>query len=95
MVEMSLVQYPARGSRITSNQVKPSPAVQGCLHAKGNRMSSRLYPEDQKRVDAYLNQPENRVERKPFNVWLVLGVILGSVICMGLLARMLASLVLV
>lgn len=58
-------------------------------------MPSRLYPEDQERVDAYLNQPENRVKRKPFNVWLLLGVILGAVIGMGLLARMLASLVLV
>lgn len=58
-------------------------------------MPSRLYPEDQERVDAYLNQPANRVERKPFNVWLLLGVILGSVIGMGLLARLLGSLVLV
>ena len=48
-------------------------------------MPSRLYPEDQERVDAYLNQPENRVKRKPFNVWLLLGVILGAVIGMGLL----------
>ncbi len=58
-------------------------------------MSSRLHPEDQERVDAYLNQPANRVERKPFNVWLLLGVILGAVIGLGLMARMLASLVLV
>lgn len=75
--------------------VKPALAALRCAQAKGLSMPSRLYPEDQERVDAYLNQPANRVERKPFNVWLLLGVILASVIGMGLIARMLASLVLV
>ncbi len=56
-------------------------------------MSSRLYPEDQKRVDEYLNSPLHQVERKPFKVWLLLLTILGAVIGMGLLARFLATLV--
>ncbi|AQZ94646.1 DUF3094 family protein [Halopseudomonas phragmitis] len=57
-------------------------------------MPSRLYPEDQKRVDEYLSAPHHQVERKPFNVWLLLAVILGAVVAMGLLARYLSTLVL-
>lgn len=72
-----------------------SPRSPPCAHAKGVSMPSRLYPEDQERVDAYLNQPANRVERRPFNVWLLLGVILGAVVAMGLLARLLASFVVI
>jgi hypothetical protein len=56
-------------------------------------MPSRLYPEDQKRVDEYLASPIHQVKRKPFNVWLLLGIIFGSVLGMGLLARFLAALV--
>jgi hypothetical protein len=36
----------------------------------------------------YLNQPENRVERKPFNVWLLLRSFLDQI--MQMLARMLS-----
>lgn len=57
-------------------------------------MPSRLYPEDQQKVDEYLSLPAHKVERKPFKVWLLLLVILGTVIGMGLLSRMLGSLVL-
>lgn len=57
-------------------------------------MPSRLYPEDQKKVDEYLNLPAQKVERRPFKVWLLLAVILGSVIGMGLLSRLLGGLVL-
>ncbi|PKM30671.1 MAG: DUF3094 domain-containing protein [Gammaproteobacteria bacterium HGW-Gammaproteobacteria-11] len=57
-------------------------------------MPSRLYPEDQKKVDEYLNLPAQKVDRKPFNIWLLLGIIFGAVVGMGLLARMLAGLVL-
>ncbi|SDR73165.1 Protein of unknown function [Halopseudomonas xinjiangensis] len=57
-------------------------------------MPSRLYPEDQKRVEEYLNSPLHQVERKPFRVWVLLAVILASVIGLGLLSRALASLVL-
>ncbi|PCC98929.1 DUF3094 family protein [Halopseudomonas pelagia] len=57
-------------------------------------MPSRLYPEDQKKVDEYLNLPTQKVERKPFKVWLLLLVILGTVIGMGLLSRLLGNLVL-
>lgn len=36
----------------------------------------RLYPEDQARVDAVTRRGVNSVERKPFRVWTLLGVIL-------------------
>lgn len=36
----------------------------------------RLYPEDQARVDAVTRRGVNSVERKPFRVWILLGVIL-------------------
>lgn len=57
-------------------------------------MSSRLYPEDQQRVDEYLRTPVPSVDRKPFKVWWLLIVIIGSVTGLGLLARLLAALAL-
>jgi len=54
-------------------------------------MSSRLNPEDQQRVDEYLNSaPQHQVERKPFRPLLLLWVVLGVVIGIGLLSRLLA-----
>jgi hypothetical protein len=57
-------------------------------------MTSRLSPEDQQRVDQYLSAPQHQVERQPFRVWLLLSVIIVAVIGMGLLSRLLSSLVL-
>ncbi|HIZ51424.1 MAG TPA: DUF3094 domain-containing protein [Candidatus Pseudomonas excrementavium] len=56
-------------------------------------MASRLYPEDQKRVEEYLNSPLHQVERKPFKVWWLLLAVVAAVIGLGLLARFLAALV--
>ncbi|HDZ56493.1 MAG TPA: DUF3094 domain-containing protein [Pseudomonas xinjiangensis] len=56
-------------------------------------MPSRLFPEDQKRVDEYLSSPVHQVKRKPFKVWLLLSAILAVVVGMGLLARFLATFV--
>lgn len=53
-------------------------------------MPGKLDPEDQKRVDEYLSSPIHQVERKPFNVWLLLGGITLIVILMGLLSRLLS-----
>jgi len=36
---------------------------------------TRLSPEDQARVDQFISQGINSVERKPFRVWLLLGAI--------------------
>ncbi|MVW74907.1 DUF3094 family protein [Pseudomonas xionganensis] len=57
-------------------------------------MTSRLSPEDQQRVDQYLSAPQHQVERQPFRVWLLLTLIIVVVIGMGLLSRLLSSLVL-
>lgn len=56
-------------------------------------MASLLYPEDQKRVEEYLNSPLHQVERKPFKVWWLLLAVVAAVIGLGLLARFLAALV--
>jgi hypothetical protein len=37
--------------------------------------NTQLTPEDQEKVDRYLNSPIHQVERKPFRPWLLLGVI--------------------
>ena len=56
-------------------------------------MASRLYPDDQKRVDDFLQLPQNRVERKPFKVWWLLWTLVAAVVGLGLFSRYLASLV--
>ncbi|MDH1444057.1 DUF3094 domain-containing protein [Pseudomonas sp. GD03721] len=57
-------------------------------------MTSRLSPEDQQKVDQYLSAPQHQVERQPFRVWRLLGVVLLIVIGLGLLSRFLSGLVL-
>ncbi|RMT85870.1 hypothetical protein ALP39_01935 [Pseudomonas marginalis pv. marginalis] len=57
-------------------------------------MTSRLNPDDQQHVEEYLLLSQNRVERKPFRPWLLLGVVLAVVIGLGLLSRLLSYLTL-
>ncbi|PAA06648.1 DUF3094 family protein [Pseudomonas fragi] len=57
-------------------------------------MPSRLNPDDLKRVEEYLQLPQNQVERRPFRPWLLLGVVVIAVIGMGLLSRLLSYLAL-
>jgi hypothetical protein len=57
-------------------------------------MSSRLNPEDQKRVEEYLQAPQHRVERRPFRPWLLLIVVVAVVVGLGLLSRLLSYLTL-
>ena len=57
-------------------------------------MSSRLNPEDQKRVEEYLQAPQHQVERRPFRPWLLLIVVVAVVIGLGLLSRLLSYLTL-
>ena len=57
-------------------------------------MFSRLNPDDQQRVEQYLQLPQNQVERRPFRPWLLLAVVVIVVIGMGLLSRLLSYLVL-
>lgn len=53
-------------------------------------MSSRLNPDDQQRVEQYLQAPQHRVERRPFRPWLLLVLVVAVVIGLGLLSRLLA-----
>ncbi len=57
-------------------------------------MTSRLNPDDQQRVEEYLQLSQNQVERKPFRPWLLLAVVLVAVIGLGLLSRLLSYLTL-
>jgi hypothetical protein len=57
-------------------------------------MTSRLNPDDQRRVDEYLKSPLHQVERKPFRPWLLLVLVLAVTIGLGLLSRLLSYLVL-
>ncbi|NIE74157.1 DUF3094 domain-containing protein [Pantoea sp. Tr-811] len=57
-------------------------------------MTSRLNPEDQRRVDAYLQAPQHQVERRPFRPWLLLVLVLAVTIGLGLISRLLSGLVL-
>ena len=57
-------------------------------------MTSRLKPEDQQRVEEYLQLSQHRVEREPFRPWLLLCVVLVAVIGLGLLSRLLSYLTL-
>lgn len=56
-------------------------------------MPSRLNPEDQQRVSDYLSAPQHQVERQPFRPWRLLAVVLAIVIGLGLLSRLLSTLV--
>jgi hypothetical protein len=57
-------------------------------------MTSRLNPDDQRRVEEYLQAPQRQVERRPFRPWLLLVVVLAVVIGLGLLSRLLSYLTL-
>jgi len=49
-------------------------------------MQNQLTPEDQARVDKYLNQPNQQIERKPFRPWLLLAIIVGVLTVLSLLS---------
>ncbi|CAK9887497.1 MULTISPECIES: DUF3094 family protein [Pseudomonas] len=57
-------------------------------------MTSRLNPDDQRRVDEYLQAPQHQVERKPFRPWLLLVLVVVVTVALGLLSRLLSQLVL-
>jgi hypothetical protein len=57
-------------------------------------MSSRLNPDDQKRVEHYLSAPQHQVARQPFKVWRLLLIIVIATIGLGVLSRLLSQLVL-
>lgn len=57
-------------------------------------MTSRLNPEDQKHVEAYLQLSQHRVERRPFRPWMLLVLVLAVTIGLGLLSRLIRYLTL-
>jgi hypothetical protein len=57
-------------------------------------MTSRLNPDDQRRVEDYLQAPQHRVERRPFRPWMLLVVVIAVVVGLGLLSRLLSYLTL-
>lgn len=52
--------------------------------------NNQLGPEDQARVEKYLNRPIHQVERKPFRPWLLMGVIVAFMTAMSLFSYFLA-----
>lgn len=52
----------------------------------------KLYPEDQARVDEFVSKGINSVERRPFRVWLLLGVIFGALTVLSIVSLLLARL---
>ena len=52
-------------------------------------MTSRLNPEDQRRVDEYLRAPQHQVERRPFRPWLLLVLVVAVTIGLSQLASLL------
>jgi hypothetical protein len=54
--------------------------------------NTKLTPEDQARVDEFVSQGVNSVERKPFRGWLLLGVIVVVINLLGLVSLLLARL---
>ena len=78
---------------MTESQSSLGAATYCNAHKKGRPMPSRLHPEDQKRVDQYLASPVHQVERRPFRVWILIALVVGSVVGLGLLSRLLAQLV--
>ena len=56
-------------------------------------MTSRLTPEDQNKVDSYLAAPQHQVQRQPFRPWRLLLIVVIVVIALGVLSRLLSTLV--
>ena len=53
-------------------------------------MTSRLNPDDQQRVEEYLQAPQHQVERRPFRLWPLLVVLVAVTVGLGLLSRLLS-----
>lgn len=58
------------------------------------QMANRLNPDDQQRVDEYLQAPQHQVERRPFRPWLLLVVVVAATVGLGLLSRLVSYLTL-
>ena len=52
---------------------------------------SRLYPEDQAKVDEFVSRGVNSVERKPFKPFRLLFILMAIVIFLSVFSQLLAS----
>lgn len=50
-----------------------------------------LYPEDQKKVDEYLNSDVNRISREPFKPLVLLGIIVGVLLLLTVVSYLIAD----
>jgi len=55
-------------------------------------MPSRLSPEDQARVDQVISRGTYAPERKPFRGWLLLGMVIATMVVLGLVSLVLGLL---
>lgn len=69
------------------------PADSNHLSTVRANMTSRLTPEDQNKVDSYLAAPQHQVQRQPFRPWRLLLIVVIVVIALGVLSRLLSTLV--
>ena len=56
--------------------------------------NTRLYPEDQDKVNQFLKHGVNATERKPFRPLVLMGWLMVSILALGLLSRLLGNLTL-
>ena len=61
---------------------------------KKDATPSRLYPKDQERVDQYLNEGTNKIERPPFKPLHLMGWLTFVIILLGVLSRVIGYFVL-
>ena len=61
---------------------------------KKDAATSRLYPKDQERVDQYLNEGTNKIERPPFKPLHLMGWLTFVIILLGVLSRVIGYFVL-
>ncbi|WP_257284602.1 DUF3094 domain-containing protein [Endozoicomonas sp. SESOKO1] len=62
--------------------------------ANSAQQSTRLYPEDQERVDQYLKKGVNEVERSPFRPLRLMAWLTVVIVVLGVLSRLIGYLVL-
>ncbi len=56
-----------------------------------NNNNNRLYPEDQERVDRFLNSGVNTVSRQPFRPFRLMAWLLAIILVLGLLSRLIGQ----
>jgi len=50
-----------------------------------------LYPEDQEKVDKFLREGVNNIERKPFKFWRLLAILLATLVLISIASYIVSS----